>query len=485
MSVNIYKSEKQKWLSEYKTLIQNFKNEELSLLKLFLEKNYHLNKVYKKYAYKEKIGKYNFIEDQKKIQYLLKDKKNKEKIKNLIEEIKTEFNKEHIMLIKEENKIENELKKYDNNLMMIYDNDFDEWIKDNKSIIIDYTNNNSDFDNKDNISLSLNEQKHIYSTNYNSKNYEADFDYIKNSDISSINNDDKLNNLKYISNDSTTEMMLSKNEENPIKNYLEKINKEINYIYMPNNQINQISQNIKENIIFNNNNKDINNIKIYLNKINEDSNTSYYLNEEIKNINNIIKDDLGGIYLGWNESEHKEFIKLKKEFKEKINSFLFLSNLNNLFPYMTISKLKKHIKLYEIYLKIEKVKNLLVEKYNSIKNIINNNKSKSAKKLNISISVTKSFNSKKINNFNIKKNNMRDPEKKRSSKTINIINNKGKYNRVKIQRDYLKKDYLKIGLKYRTKENFFLKDFKKNVFNNYSINIIKRRSFNNFFNSKK
>jgi hypothetical protein len=79
MSISIYKSEKKKSLSEYKTLIQNFKNEELSLLKLFLEKNYHLNKVYKKYAYKEKIGKYNFIEDQKKIQYLLKEKKIKKK----------------------------------------------------------------------------------------------------------------------------------------------------------------------------------------------------------------------------------------------------------------------------------------------------------------------------------------------------------------------------------------------------------------------
>ena len=66
MSFNKYNSEKQKWIKEYEKLIQNYKNEELDLLKLFLLKNYHLNKVYKKYVYKEKEKKFYYSEIQKK-----------------------------------------------------------------------------------------------------------------------------------------------------------------------------------------------------------------------------------------------------------------------------------------------------------------------------------------------------------------------------------------------------------------------------------
>ena len=39
---------KNKWIKKYKNLNEKLKDEELDLLKLFLVKNYHLNKVYKK-----------------------------------------------------------------------------------------------------------------------------------------------------------------------------------------------------------------------------------------------------------------------------------------------------------------------------------------------------------------------------------------------------------------------------------------------------
>ena len=70
MSINKYNQEKQKWIEEYKNLIQIFKNEELGLLKLFLIKNYHLNKVYKKYAYGEKETKNYYIGIKRKIKNL-------------------------------------------------------------------------------------------------------------------------------------------------------------------------------------------------------------------------------------------------------------------------------------------------------------------------------------------------------------------------------------------------------------------------------
>ena len=105
MSINNYNSEKEKWIEEYKNLSQEFKNEELGLLKLFLVKNYHLNKVYRKYVYKEKERKYYINETQKKIRIALNEKYEKEKnekFKVLINKIKEDANKEYQVLIKEE-----------------------------------------------------------------------------------------------------------------------------------------------------------------------------------------------------------------------------------------------------------------------------------------------------------------------------------------------------------------------------------------------
>ena len=237
MSIKNYNSEKEKWIEEYKNLSQEFKNEELSLLKLFLVKNYHLNKVYKKYVYKEKERKYNINETQKKIRIALNEKyekENNEKFRNLINKIKEGSYKEYQNLIKEQNKIENDLKIFDYNTMMIYENDFDEWIKDKKFVIL----NNSDYD-KDNISISIND-KNEQKQNFNSTNYNTENDCIKNSELSFLFQDNKSNNLNDIidcMNDKSKSLklidlkVLTPNKiessfqffENPIKDYLQKI----------------------------------------------------------------------------------------------------------------------------------------------------------------------------------------------------------------------------------------------------------------------
>ena len=199
MSFNKYNSEKQKWIKEYEKLIQNYKNEELDLLKLFLLKNYHLNKVYKKYVYKEKEKKFYYSEIQKKIRNSLNENnenKTKENLNEIINNIKEEYNKEYLSLIKEENKIEKELKLFlSNNNEMININEFDEWLKSNKNITLSNLVN-LDLD-KENISISnisQNERKqNFYSTNYNTDN-----DCIKNSEISSVSQDNNSNNLKNI-----------------------------------------------------------------------------------------------------------------------------------------------------------------------------------------------------------------------------------------------------------------------------------------------
>ena len=483
MSINKYNQEKQKWIEEYKNLIQIFKNEELGLLKLFLIKNYHLNKVYKKYAYGEKETKNYYIGIKRKIKILLNEKeKNKkfEKFKELVNKTKEESNKEYKSLINEENKIINELKSFDSNIIMEYENDYNEWLKSNKIITLD--NSNFDIENTSISNIDKNEQKRYFiSTNYNTDN-----DCIKNSELSSVNQNNKSNNLNYIIenlNDKNKSLKLIDLNyctpniiekslqffENPIRDYIKKITKEINNIYISKyssktmnnfNQINNSILNIKEE------NKIINEIKIYLNKIPDEKKTIYYLYNEIKNINNIIKEELGGIYLGWVESEHKEFIKLKKMFKDKNNSFLFLSTLNNIFPYMTVNKIKKHIKLFDIYIKLENIKNLLIEKYNSMKYSIKSNKNFSTKQLNTSISVTKSFVSCKTNFLDKKRNYFKSFENKRN---ITTIKNE-KLNKIKI-----KKDYFKNSLKCKMKDNFYKNENRKS--NNYnSINVARRRT---------
>ena len=490
--MSIYKcnQEKQKWIEEYKNLIQNFKNEEFCLLKLFLLKNYHLNKVYKKYAYNEKNIKNYFSETQRKIKNELNEiyeNKNYGKFKDLIKKIKEESNKSYKNLIKEENKIENDLKKYDNNTMIIYENEFEEWIKDNKNIML----NNSDID-KENTSIS-NIDKYEQKQNFNSTNFNTDNDCIKNSEISSFQQDNKSNNSKYFVENSDDKIKAIKLSEfnllkpyktdleifdNPIKYYIKNITKEIHYIYMPkfsSNTNNNYNKLWKPPTNINEEEKLINNdIKLFLNMMTEDRNSISYLNDEIKNINRIIKEDLGGIFLGWIESEHKEFIKLKNKFKDKINSFLFLSTLNNIFPYMTVVKLKKHIKLYDIYLKLEHINNLLIEKNNSMKIIVKTDKINSLKQLNTSISVTKSFSSFKINRFDKKRNNFKSLDNKRNSRTIN----KAKLNEIKIN-----KDYFKISLKYRTKDNFYNEEKKssKNYKSINSFNVIRKKKSNNYF----
>ena len=166
-TINIKKNTKNKWINEYEKLNQNLKDEELNLLKLFLVKNYHLNKSYKKYVYKEITSNNLYYENNnKKIRSSLDDliklksidnKTNnnnelqkKEKIfQSLISSIKSESNKKYELLLKEEKQIENDLKKYDEKAMEEYDKEIESWITNNNSNNSNNinTNNNNNTNN--------------------------------------------------------------------------------------------------------------------------------------------------------------------------------------------------------------------------------------------------------------------------------------------------------------------------------------------------
>ena len=114
---NININIKNKWINEYKDLNKNLKDEEFNLLKLFLVKNYHLNKSYKKYVYKEIVAYNSYNENNYKkirnyfndlLKLIIKDKvKNlnqiqikKKNCQDLISSIKNESNKKYALFLK-------------------------------------------------------------------------------------------------------------------------------------------------------------------------------------------------------------------------------------------------------------------------------------------------------------------------------------------------------------------------------------------------
>ena len=416
---------KNRWISQYKRLIQNIKNEELNLLKFFLVKNYRLNKVYKKYVYKEVMANnYYYENNYKKIKTHLNEllvsnlsspKLNKvnlqtkrKSFENIISSIKNEENKKYEKLQKEEKEILGELKKFDSETMKEYDkeieiclNEYDN-INDNNTMDNYNEQDSSSFFNINNIkknnyrTLDSLEKMKIQNNMDSSQISESGYQRGSKKSIQSLighlnikKNNDNVIRL-------TTSQIPQKfseifdNIQDPIQKYIDIILKEMDnhacsspYINSKSNkEVN--SANLKNNLIKEEKNI-FNNINAFLNKMIDEYKNLTYFNIKIKYINKIIKEKMGGIYLGWEESEHKEFITLKNFYKDQSNSYIFLTNLNNLFPYMSISELKKHILLYEIYSKLEKIKKLLSNKYIQMKSKFESDKSRITKQSSISV----------------------------------------------------------------------------------------------------
>ena len=178
--MSIYSSninQKNRWINQYKILVQNIKDEELNLLKFFLVKNYHLNKVYKKYVYKEVMANnYYYENNYRKIKTHLNElltsnlstqKINKTKnnyfnlqtkrrsFENIISSIKKEENKKYEKLQKEEKEILDELKQFDSETMKEYDKEIESWLNEYNKI------------NDNNIMGNYNEQNSSSIFNFN------------------------------------------------------------------------------------------------------------------------------------------------------------------------------------------------------------------------------------------------------------------------------------------------------------------------------
>lgn len=76
---------------------------------------------------------------------------------------------------------------------------------------------------------------------------------------------------------------------------------------------------------------------------------------------------LGGQNLGWQTNYHQDFLRLKAIHNGKVNTYEFLTALENTLPFFPKSELKNHIRLYNKYNQLYEVKKLLVNRYKSIK----------------------------------------------------------------------------------------------------------------------
>ena len=343
---------KTKWIDDLRKITSQYKSEEFNLTQSCLQTDFHLNKIYKSLLIDEINSEYKtFNSFQKQLKFYINEAysyivgkkisktenfefQNKiNKIENLILKIRNEYKLKFDSLLAEETSLEKELDNYD----MMFMNQFS---KEQENKLREYYNSRL---NKDEDMEMLNKMNN---QNENMKNYSILNVLNKKENIKSVNN------IKINSNEINEEEQDEKkvyNNLDLIDKYIDKIMTNINY------QIYGIDE---EEITFND-------IEKLIKKMNKNHLKIIRIKTDI--INAIIEKKLGGNNLGWEPKEHEEFIKLKNNYNNRINTYEFLTSLSTTIPYIPVSELKNHISLYEKYIKINDIKKLLLNKYKEIK----------------------------------------------------------------------------------------------------------------------
>lgn len=91
------------------------------------------------------------------------------------------------------------------------------------------------------------------------------------------------------------------------------------------------------------------------------------IKEKVEIIDAIIDKQLNGVNLGWQQKEHEDFLKIKNTHNGKIYSYEFLTELANTIPYLPVSEIKNHIKLYDKFSHLFEVKKIMIKKYKELK----------------------------------------------------------------------------------------------------------------------
>ena len=340
---------KTKWIEDLRKLVSQYKAEEFNLTQSYLQNDFHLNKIYKKLLIDDINTEYkNFNSLQKQLKFYINEAysylvskrisktenyefQNKiNKIDNLIHKIRNDYKTKFDSLLGEEATLEQELDNYD----MIFMNQFS---KEQENKLREYYNNRLNQD--EDIEL-LNKM----SQNQNMKNYSL-------LNVGNIKNHPKSANTKKGSGENVED---GKNSEQVYN--LDLIDKYIDRIMT--NMNNTLYGLDEEEITYND-------IEKLVKKMNKNHLNIIRIKTDI--LNSIIEKKLGGNYQGWEPKEHEEFLKLKISHNNRINTYEFLTALSTTIPYIPVSELKNHIRLYEKYIKINDIKKLLLQKYKDIK----------------------------------------------------------------------------------------------------------------------
>ena len=342
---------KTKWIDDLRKMTSQYKSDEFNLTQSCLQTDFHLNKIYKSLLVDEINIEYkNFNSLQKQLKFYINEAysyivgkkisktenfefQNKiNKIENLILKIRNEYKIKFDSLLAEETSLEKELDNYD----LIFMNEF---AKEQENKLREYYNNRL---NKDEDLEMLN--------NMNNQN-----DNMKNYSILNVLN--KKNNQKIgLKNNNDNNINEEDQEERQVYNNLDLIDKYIDRIMTNINY--PVYGMDEEEITFND-------IEKLIKKMNQNHLKIIRIKTDI--INAIIEKKLGGNNLGWEAKEHEEFLKLKNNYNNRINTYEFLTSLSTTIPYIPVSELKNHINLYEKYVKINDIKKLLLNKYKEIK----------------------------------------------------------------------------------------------------------------------
>ena len=341
---------KTKWVDDLRKLVSQYKSEEFNLSQSYLQSDFHLNKIYKKLLFDDINIEYkNFNSLQKQLKFYINEAysylvgkrisktenyefQNKiNKIDNLLHRIRNDYKIKFDSLLGEEATLEQELDNYD----MMFMNQFS---KEQENKLREYYNNRLNQD--EDIEL-LNKM----SQNQNIKNYSLLNVGNKNHPKSAITKKG-MKGIAENEEDGNSEQVYNLDL---IDKYIDKIMTNVNYsLYGLDEE--EITYNDIEKLIKKMNKNHLNIIRI-----------------KTDIINSIIEKKLGGNYQGWEPKEHEEFLKLKTSHNNRINTFEFLTSLSTTIPYIPVSELKNHIRLYEKYTKINDIKKLLLQKYKEIK----------------------------------------------------------------------------------------------------------------------
>ena len=341
---------KTKWVDDLRKLVSQYKSEEFNLSQSYLQSDFHLNKIYKKLLFDDINIEYkNFNSLQKQLKFYINEAysylvgkrisktenyefQNKiNKIDNLLHKIRNDYKIKFDSLLGEEATLEQELDNYD----MMFMNQFS---KEQENKLREYYNNRLNQD--EDIEL-LNKM----SQNQNIKNYSLLNVGNKNHPKSAITKKG-MKGIAENEEDGNSEQVYNLDL---IDKYIDKIMTNVNYsLYGLDEE--EITYNDIEKLIKKMNKNHLNIIRI-----------------KTDIINSIIEKKLGGNYQGWEPKEHEEFLKLKTSHNNRINTFEFLTSLSTTIPYIPVSELKNHIRLYEKYTKINDIKKLLLQKYKEIK----------------------------------------------------------------------------------------------------------------------